>query len=175
LLVTIPPAARSLIVARRRRWGRIGLLGIAAVIVLSLAAVAFSSLSSQSSGPLSGATTSAPCAPQPCLSIQGYTVWLSNVSEAAGVIRMQATFQNASSATHADPADLRLLDAQHHSFRYTQEPTGCTHWSRTEFANGARYGPVTMCYRPDSLTAPLTIEWNPDMGLICCTADVKIK
>ncbi len=97
------------------------------------------------------------------------------MSEADGVIRMQATFQNSSSATHADPADLRLLDAQHHSFRFVQDPSGCTHWSRTEFSNGKRYGPVTICYRPDSLAAPLTLEWNPDMGVFCCTGDVKIK
>lgn len=88
---------------------------------------------------------------------------------------MQALFQNASSATHADPSDLRLIDAGKQSVRLTQDPAGCTHWSRTEFANGARYGPVIACFHPSSLAAPLTLEWKPDMGLVCCTADLRIK
>ncbi len=161
--------------ARGRRWVRIGLIGIAAIVVVSLGAVAFSALGSQSAGPIGGLASSAPCAPQPCLNLQNYTLWISKVSEADGVIRMQTTFRNASGATHADPADLKLLDAQRHSFNAIQDPPGCTHWSRTEFVNGARYGPVTICYRPDSLAAPLTLEWNPDMGAFCCTADLKVK
>ena len=108
-------------------WIRIGLIAIAGIVAVSPAAVAFSALGSQSVGPIGGAATSAPCAPQPCLNLQNYTLWISNVSEADGVIRMQATFQNSSGATHADPADLRLLDAQHHSFRFIQDPSGCTH------------------------------------------------
>ncbi|MEO6797089.1 MAG: hypothetical protein ABI401_13050 [Candidatus Dormibacter sp.] len=158
-----------------RRWARIGILGIGAVVLVSLGAVAFSALGSQSSGTFGTAATPQPCSPQPCLRLQNYTMWVSNINESDGIIRMQVDFRNSSSATHADPADLRLIDAQHHSFRFTQDPAGCTHWSRTEFANGARYGPVTICYRPDSLAAPLTLEWNPDMGMFCCTADLKIK
>jgi hypothetical protein len=150
-------------------------VGIAAVVLVSLGAVAFSALSSGSSGGLGGIASSEPCAPQPCLSLQGYKLWISNVAESNGVLQMQVVFQNSSSATHADPADLRLIDAKKQSYRYIQDAPGCSHWSRTEFANGARYGPVTMCFRPDSLAAPLTLEWNPDMGLVCCTADVRIK
>lgn len=160
--------------ALRRGWIRLALVGIAAVVLVSLGAVAFSALSSPSGG-LTGAATSEPCAPQPCLSLQGYILWISNVTETNGVVQMQAEFKNSSNATHADPADLRLIDANHQSSRYIQDAPGCTHWSRTEFANGARYGPVTMCFRPNSTAAPLTLEWNPDMGLICCTADLRIK
>jgi len=166
--------ARSLIVALRRGWIRLAIVGIAAVVLVSLGAVAFSALSS-SSGGIGGKATSEPCAPQPCLSLQGYTLWVSKVTESNGVLQLQAEFKNASSATHADPADLQLIDANQKTSHYIQDAPGCSHWSRTEFANGARYGPVTMCFRPDSLAAPLTLEWNPDMGLVCCTADVRIK
>jgi hypothetical protein len=143
--------------------------------VLVLGAVAFAALGSQSSGSLGGPVKSLACSPQPCLNVQNYTLWVSHMTESAGVLRMQVTYRNSSSATHASPEDLRLSDAQHHDTPSIQDPPGCTHWSRTEFANGARYGPITVCFRPTSLTAPLTLNWSPDLGLICCNADLRIK
>jgi hypothetical protein len=53
--------------------------------------------------------------------------------------------------------------------------SGCSHWSRTEFANGAKLGPLTICFHPVSTAAPLSLRWSPDFGFFCCQADLKIK
>lgn len=102
-------------------------------------------------------------------------MWVSNVTEANGIVRMTITFQNASDATHADPSDLELVAASNETTRSVQDAPGCTHWSRTEFANGAKLGPLTVCFRPASTTPPLTLRWSPDFGFFCCQADLKIK
>ncbi|HEY9288800.1 MAG TPA: hypothetical protein VIT43_12345 [Candidatus Dormibacteraeota bacterium] len=115
------------------------------------------------------------CTPQPCLDLQGYTMWVSNVSDAGGVVRMQVSFRNSSRSTHAAPEDLRLTDSTKQSVPTTQVPAGCTHWSRTEFSNGATFGPITVCFQPSTVNPPLTLNWTPDMGLFCCQADLRIR
>jgi hypothetical protein len=115
------------------------------------------------------------CSPKPCLDVQNFTMWVSNVREADGLVRMDVTFQNASDATHADPSDLQLVDANHEISRAVQDPSGCSHWSRTEFANGGKLGPLTICFHPASTAAPLTLRWSADFGLFCCQADLAIK
>jgi len=167
---TVPPKVRF-----SSRWVRVAAIGIGALVVVFLGVVALAALGSQSSRSLGGPAKSLACSPQPCLNVQSYTLWVSKVTESDGVLRMQVAYRNASSATHASPEDLRLTDAQHRDSPSIQDAPGCTHWSRTEFANGARYGPITVCFRPASLAAPLTLNWSPDLGLICCTADLRIK
>lgn len=125
--------------------------------------------------PLSGGPSPGPCSPQPCLDLQGYTMWVSNVSDADGIVRMQVRFRNASSSTHAAPEDLTLVDANKNTVKATQAPSGCTHWTRTEFSNGATYGPITVCFQPTSVSPPLTLDWTPDMGVFCCQADLRIR
>ena len=51
------------------------------------------------------------CSPQPCLDLQDYTIWVSGVTVADGIVRMNVTFRNSSTATHASPEDLQLVDA----------------------------------------------------------------
>ena len=102
-------------------------------------------------------------------------MWVSNVKEANGVVRMDVAFRNSSAATHASPEDLQLVDASKQTSPTIQDVAGCTHWSRTDFSNGAELGPLTICFRPQSAASPLTLRWTPDLGLICCEAKLKIK
>lgn len=143
-----------------------------AVAVIGVAAFLSMGQSAVTGGSRPG---SLPCSPRPCLDVQNFTLRVSNVTEADGLVRVDVTFQNSSDATHADPADLELVDAKNQSTRAVQDGPGCSRWSRTEFANGAKLGPLTICFRPASTSAPLTLRWSPDFGFFCCSADLKIK
>jgi hypothetical protein len=68
-----------------------------------------------------------------------------------------------------------LVDASKQSSPAIQNVAGCSHWSRTEFSNGAKLGPLTVCFRPVSTASPLTVRWTPDMGFVCCEAELKIR
>ena len=153
---------------------RLALLALAGIV---LAAVGVTAFIAMSNGGVAGTTppTSGACTPHPCLDLQGYTMWVTNVSDAGGVVRMQVRFRNSSSSTHAAPEDLRLTDSTKQTTSATQVPPGCTHWGRTEFKNGATYGPITVCFQPSSVSPPLTLNWTPDMGLFCCQADLRIR
>lgn len=157
-----------------RRGLRLLLFAAGAFLVAIVGVIAFIAMSQPLSTAGAG-TTLRPCSPRPCLDVQGFTMWVSNVAVADGVVRVSITFQNSSDATHADPSDLELVAASHEATRSVQDAPGCTHWSRTEFANGAKFGPLTMCFRPASTTPPLTLRWSPDFGFFCCQADLKIK
>jgi hypothetical protein len=159
---------------RRKRWARLALFGAGGAFLALLGTVAFIALA-QGVAPGGSVIKSLACSPQPCLDVQDYTLWVSNVTVGAQMVRMNVTFRNASPATHASPEDLQLVDANKQSSPAVQDVSGCTHWSRTEFNNGAKLGPLTICFRPASTASPLTLRWTPDMGLICCEADLKIK
>ena len=155
------------------RWSLVALAG---VVIAFVGIAAFIAMAQGTPNPSSGGgTASRACSPKPCLDLQGYTLWVSKVTEADGVVRMQVTFQNASDSTHAAPEDLRLIDSSQQSSPSIQDQPGCSHWTRTEFSNGARYGPITVCFRPSTVDAPLTLRWSPDMGFFCCQADVRIR
>jgi hypothetical protein len=151
----------------------LALFAAGGVLLAILAVVAFIALA-RGIAPVSEAS-SLPCSPQPCLDVQDYTMWVSNVRDADGVVRMDVTFRNSSAATHASPEDLQLVDANKQTATAIQNVAGCSHWSRTEFSNGARLGPLTICFRPQSTASPLTVRWTPDLGLICCEANLKIR
>ena len=145
----------------------------AIAVVLSVAAAAFLSL--QTTFEPVTATKSDPCSPTPCASVQGYKVWVSNFKIESGLVTMQLTFQNSSSSTHADPSDMQLLDAQETASSAVYDAPGCTHWPRTEFNNGAKFGPVPDCFRPRDLSGPVTMHWSPDMGLFCCDVEFNLN
>jgi len=159
---------------RRKPWTRLALFGAGGTLVALLAVVEFIALS-QGVPPAGSGVKSLACSPQPCLDLQDYTIWVSNVTVAEGIVRMNVTFRNSSASTHADPSDLQLVDANKQSSPAIQDAPGCSHWSRTEFNNGAKLGPLTVCFRPPSTASPLTLRWAPDMGFICCEADLKIR
>jgi hypothetical protein len=151
------------------------LLALAGIVLAVIGVAAFIAMAQGASiGSSGGGTASNACSPQPCLDLQGYMLWVSNLTEDAGIVRMQVKFQNASQATHAAPEDLRLIDSNQQSSPATQDPPGCTRWTRTEFSNGAKYGPITVCFRPSAVDPPLTLRWSPDLGLFCCQADVRV-
>src|ERR1700687_2789463 len=115
---------------------RLALFGAGGILVAILAVVTFMAIS-QDVAPGGSGVKSLACSPQPCLDLQDYTMWVSNVTVAEGIVRMNVTFRNSSAATHADPADLQLVDANKRTSQAIQDASGCTHWSRTEFNNGA--------------------------------------
>jgi hypothetical protein len=122
----------------------------------------------------SAGTGSSACSPTPCADLQGYTLWVSNVRLEGRVVSLQILFRNASHSTHADPQDIQLVDSQQQRSGPIFDAAGCSHWSRTEFHNGAELGPLTVCFRPATLGPPLILRWSPDMGLFCCQTDVGL-
>ena len=87
---------------------------------------------------------------------------------------MSLTFQNSSNSTHADPSEIQLIDAAGHSNNRVTDAPGCTAWPRTEFNNGAKFGPVPECFRPSSTGPPLKLHWEPDFGFLCCETDIAL-
>jgi hypothetical protein len=164
---------------RGRKSLRLLLFGTGALVVAVIGVAAFISLgqglSAGGIGTAASGQSSLPCSPRPCLDLRNFTMWVSNVREADGVVSMEVSFRNSSDATHADPADFQLIDAKNAASPAVQDPPSCSHWSRTEFANGAKLGPLTICFRPATTAAPLTLRWTPDMAFFCCQADLKIK
>jgi len=126
--------------------------------------------------PTSGDTSLAPenCSPGPCADVQGYTLWLSNISVNGDLVSMQVRFQNSSPSTHASPEDLQLIDASRHASGLVTDAPGCNTWTRHEFANGATFGPINVCFRVSSATRPFVLKWTPDLGLFCCEKDINI-
>lgn len=143
-------------------------------MVIAVGVAAFESLQTPfqpaSTGPGSGA-----CAPTPCANVRGYILWVNDLKVDSGLVSMQLTFRNSSQATHADPADLQLIDHQGNPNTAVYDAPGCTQWPRTDFSNGAQFGPVSLCFRPSSTEPPLKLHWQPDMGVFCCAADITLE
>jgi hypothetical protein len=153
---------------------RYAAIGAGAAVVIAVGVAAFLSLQTT----FQPATTnpgSTPCTPQPCANVRGYILWVSDVKVDGGVVTMQLTFRNSSPATHADPADLQLIDRQGNSVTAAYDAPGCTHWPRTDFNNGAQFGPVSECFRPSTTDPPLKLHWEPDMGLFCCETTITLE
>jgi hypothetical protein len=91
-----------------------------------------------------------------------------------GLVSMQLRFQNSSNSTHADPSDISLIDSQKVGNVPFYDAPGCTHWPRTEFADGASFGPVPECFRPSSTAPPLSLNWTPDFGAFCCEVQIPL-
>lgn len=149
-------------------------IGAGLVIVLGVAVAAFVSLKVPLELPTQSAP-SAPCIPQPCADVRGFTLWVSNVKTTGGVVSMQLRFKNASAATHADPADVTLLDSQKVGNAPIHDAPGCASWSRAEFSHGATFGPVPECFRPGSTSPPLGLRWTPDFGPFCCEIVIPLE
>jgi hypothetical protein len=158
----------------RGRLIRYAAIAAGAAVVIAVGVAAFESLQT----PFQPASTnpgSATCTPKPCANVRGYILWVSDLKVDAGMVTMQLTFRNSSPATHADPADLRLLDAKQDSTSAVHDAPGCSPWPRSDFSNGAAFGPVPECFRPATTTPPLTLHWTPDMGLFCCETDIALE
>jgi hypothetical protein len=158
---------------RRLLWfGGIGaglaLVGFVAVAAYGAMQLPFQPPTASSPAPTLG------CTPAPCANLQGYTLWVTNLNAQSNLVTMEITFRNSSDSTHASPEDLVLVDSHHHTSGPSFDSPGCTQWSRHEFSHGARYGPITVCFRATSTAPPLVLSWSPDFGLLCCRTDIKL-
>ena len=158
-----------------RRDRLIRYLAIAAgiVVVLAVAVAAFVSMQ----GPFQLPTSSQPsatCSPQPCADVRGFTLWVGDVKTESGLVSMTLTFRNSSNSTHVDPSEIQLISGNGPPNNRVTDAPGCTAWPRTEFNNGAEFGPVPECFRPSSTTPPLHLRWEPDFGPFCCETDVLL-
>jgi hypothetical protein len=158
----------------REQLVRFAAIGAGAVVVVAVAVAAFQSLQTPFQAPVA-TPGSATCGPPPCANVRGYILWVTDLKVDSGVVSMRLTFRNSSPATHADPADLRLVDSQQHTSSAVYDAPGCTPWPRTDFNNGASFGPVPECFRPATTNAPLTLRWSPDMGLFCCETEIVLE
>ncbi len=114
------------------------------------------------------------CSPGPCRNLNGFTIWISNVKVTNDIVHMTVKFQNSSSATHVAPEDLTLIDAaRRQSIPITDSP-GCKSFARHDFAGGAFFGPVDVCFRVSNATPPFILHWTPDLGAFCCQKDITI-
>jgi hypothetical protein len=152
-----------------------GAAAAALLLVLLIAIAAFLAMQVTFRNPTpNGAAAAQNCSPAPCADVQDYTLWVSNLKVEGNLVSMQLKFKNASSATHASPDDLRLIDAKVHSSGLITDAPGCQTWNRHEFSNGDTFGPTTVCFRVTTADPPLVLRWSPDFGLFCCQADIKL-
>lgn len=114
------------------------------------------------------------CAPGPCANVAGYKIWISNVHVVNDVVHMTVKFQNSSTATHVDPADLLLIDAGRRQSQIVTDAPGCQKFERKDFSGGAFAGPYDICFRVSNTTPPFILHWSPDLGAFCCQEDIKL-
>jgi hypothetical protein len=114
------------------------------------------------------------CSPGPCATLNGYTIWVSNVRVQNDIVRMTVKFQNSSAATHASPEDLTLIDAGRRSSIPITDAPGCKSFTRHQFNDGQLFGPLDLCFRVSSSTPPFILHWTPDLGAFCCQTDLTL-
>jgi hypothetical protein len=114
------------------------------------------------------------CSPGPCVEVQGFTLWISDVKVDGDLVSMQVKFQNSSPATHASPEDLTLIDTGRHVSGLVTDAAGCNTWTRHEFNNGATFGPINICFRVFNVARPYIVRWTPDLGLFCCEKEIRL-
>jgi hypothetical protein len=157
-----------------RRLAAVAAAALALIVAGFVGVAAYQSL--HAPVPTSSDTSQSPenCSPRPCAYVQGFTLWLSNISVTGDLVTMEVKFQNSSPATHASPEDLQLIDASRHASGLVTDAPGCNTWTRHEFANGATFGPISVCFRVSGATKPFVLKWSPDLGLFCCEKDINI-
>lgn len=158
----------------RNRILRYAAIGGGLAVVLGVAVAAFVSLRVPFDTTSSAEPSTGPCEPQPCANIRGYIVWVSDLKVQDGLVTMKLTFRNSSSSTHAAPEDFSLIDSQKGDHPAVYFAPDCTQWPRTEFNNGASFGPVPECFRPSSTSPPLGLRWTPDFGPFCCEISIGL-
>src|SRR5258708_29707566 len=162
-------------VTRRRLFGY-GAAAAALLLILLVAIAAFLAMQVTFGNPTpSGAVPSVNCSPAPCADVQGYTLRVTNLKVDGDLVSMQVTFINSSSATHASPEDLRLIDSKLHGSGIVTDAPGCQTWSRHEFGHGETFGPTNVCFLVITAEAPLVLRWSPDFGLVGFHSDIQLS
>ena len=114
------------------------------------------------------------CSPGPCVDLKGFTLWVSDIKFEGDLVRMTVKFRNSSTATHASPEDLTLIDASRHASIPITDVPDCKTWTRHEFRNGATFGPIDICFRVSNTKRPFILHWTPDLGPFCCETSLPI-
>lgn len=158
------------------RWVRRSAIAAVLLVAAVVGVIAFQSMRAPLETSL-GITSPSPepCSPAPCRDVQGYTLWVSDVSVQGNLVRMHVRFKNSSDSTHASPEDLQLIDGGKHTYQLVTDGSDCNTWSRHEFNNGATFGPIDICFRVTNTTPPWTLRWTPDLGFICCDETLTIE
>jgi hypothetical protein len=151
-------------------------LGVVAGLIIAsfVAAAAYTALKTPLQASPNRNLSPENCSPGPCANVSGYKIWISNVVIDNDVVRMTVRFQNSSSATHASPEDLQLIDAGRRASGMVTDVSGCNTWTRHDFNRGAYFGPINICFRVSNTTPPFILHWSPDLGAFCCQKDITI-
>jgi hypothetical protein len=149
------------------------LAGLTAAVLIGL--LAFQSLKVPLRPSHNGYLAPENCSPGPCANLQGFSMWISNVTVEGTLVRMQVKFQNSSKATHASPEDLQLIDSARHASSPVTDSADCKTWKRHEFGSGATFGPIDICFRVYNATPPWILHWAPDLGAFCCETDIQLN
>jgi hypothetical protein len=145
-------------------------LGVAALV----GAAAYQALRTPMLVTNNGNLTPENCSPGPCVDLKGFTLWVSDIKFEGDLVRMTVKFRNSSTATHASPEDLNLIDSSRHASIPITDVEGCKTWTRHDFHNGAYFGPIDICFRVSNTTRPFILHWTPDLGPFCCETSLKI-
>jgi len=144
------------------------------VIAALVGAAAYQALRTTGQVTNHGNLTPENCSPGPCVDVKGFTLWATDIKFEGDLVRMTVKFRNSSTATHASPEDLQLIDTNRHASIPVTDVEGCKTWTRREFNNGAIFGPIDICFRVTNTTRPFILHWNPDLGPFCCETSLKI-
>lgn len=157
-----------------RRLVTVGAAALGLLVAAVVGVTAYQSLHAPLPASSNTSLTPETCSPGPCADVQGFTLWLSDITVNGDLVSMQVKFENSSVSTHASPEDLQLIDASRHASGIVTDAPGCNTWTRYEFNNGATFGPINICFRVSSATRPFIMKWSPDLGLFCCEKDINI-
>jgi hypothetical protein len=154
------------------------LTSVAVIVGLIVAALVAGAAYSAWKAPLSTTPNSnlnpENCAPGPCANLKGFTLWVSKVRVQNDIVHMTVKFRNSSSATHAAPDDLHLIDAGRRSSIPISDIAGCKTFTRQEFSGGKTFGPIDLCFRVANSTPPFILHWTPVLAEFCCEKDLTI-
>jgi hypothetical protein len=158
-----------------RRFLVAGAVVVGLVVAAVVGAAAYQALRNPLPVTSNGNLTPENCSPGPCVDLHGFTLWVSDIKFDGDLVRMSVKFRNSSSATHASPEDLQLIDSSRHASIPVTDVSDCKTWTRHEFNNGATFGPIDICFRVTNTTRPFILHWNPDLGPFCCETSLKIN
>ncbi|HYM50563.1 MAG TPA: hypothetical protein VET65_08300 [Candidatus Limnocylindrales bacterium] len=152
---------------------------VPALIVLAIAATALALIAlqlaaGQQNKPVS--TQASPGCTQPCADAGGYVMQVRRVEVTGGLVRAEVALSvHGRDSMHSEPFDFVLVDASHARTRPVFDAPGCPQWPRTPIPNGTSFGPQPLCFRPASTSAPLTLSWEPDLGLFSTAFPVRLR
>ncbi|MGH7912328.1 MAG: hypothetical protein ACREQM_17515 [Candidatus Dormibacteraceae bacterium] len=138
-------------------------IAIAAALVVGTAAY----VAVRSQNPATAAPTGSTCSGRPCADAGGYRMTVDGVRRQAGIVRLQVSFKvDGRDHMHAVPADFSLRAGGKTYEPYFLARVGCAAWPRTPIADGGSLGPEAVCFKVPSTAGRLTLNWDPDLGIL---------